>query len=864
MARRIIAWIAAVGLAAPTLAQDGRPPRADQVPPTPAGEDRLSPSDRAMQPVGASSQAAPATADALTNSPISLSRVAAGIRHYPAQTVRSLLILADEPLVLRQLADNPDLMQNPDTITPPVSDAVKAAIRELSATPAIIAIAAAHPAEMKLLRQAYAEAPEGMEQRIGELRASYSTARAESAAGWQTLLEQDPQALAQYRKLLTQFTREQTQRYSDFPFVHVTAGEYYYAAVPNDAVMIYADEHRAELGDLWGVLTQWWSQHGPEAVDERALQRGHRPAEQQAANAIATLPAEKRTDMWKPTGGDVPASIGFVPVIMQPLADQPAEARYAFAIADQARLWTTPLSAEEENAFAEQEGAQENGAEYAQEPAREQDRQPAVASQPGYAAEPPPERAYIIENPIVEEPVIVERPYVVERRIVEEVPVYYPDFRYYDPYDYYGATISYRHYYADVFPYFYGFPAYSPVYAGCFPYEYGYYHRHHRGFHGSLRLGGDFHPGINIQGRDHHDRFDRHGVGRFLPGLLGERDRTSRVVGRDSDRDVVARSYRVDSRGVVPRTSAGRNAIPTRISRSAVDGGRRATSDGVAVNRREAGGTAINRDGAGSTTRRESGGSVIRRDATGALQRQSAGAAVTRSASGTTQRSEAERRSSDATRGSRTIGRLPASSSGSRGVIRPGSSATPQRSSSATPQRNSTAPQRGNSATPQRSGISRPSSGSALRSIRPAQSGSSSTSRSATVPRSSGASRSVTVPRSSGASRSVGSSRSAGASRSVGTPRSSGSSSRTIHRSTPRSSSPRSASSLRSGSSARAGSSSRSGASLGRSSSPARSSRSISRSPSRSSSSRSIGRSSSSRSSSRSTGRTSRGSSRRP
>ena len=40
---------------------------------------------------------------------ISPLRLAAGVREYPARVLRSLLQLADDPLILRQLADEPEL-----------------------------------------------------------------------------------------------------------------------------------------------------------------------------------------------------------------------------------------------------------------------------------------------------------------------------------------------------------------------------------------------------------------------------------------------------------------------------------------------------------------------------------------------------------------------------------------------------------------------------------------------------------------------------------------------------------------------------------------------------------------------------------
>ena len=447
--------------------------------------------------------------------PISLSRLAAGVRHYPAKIIRSLLVLGEHPLVLRQVADNPELIGDPDRIAPPIADHLKAVIRDLAATPALIAVAAAHPAEMKLLRQVYAEAPDGVEQRIVELRASFAHARLEAAAAWQRALENDPAALGEYRKLLTAFSREQQRKFENFPYVHVTKRTYYYAAPPNEAIIMYAEQRRGEMNSLWRVLTNYWTAHRPEEMDGRALLRNKQPAAPIGDDVIAAAAPETRAEMWKPINGKVPESVGFMPVIMQPLADQPPEARYAFAIADHARLWTSPAAA------------------IAQQPV--QDERRADARRPA-------EEVYDADagTDVVEVYVEVEQ-------------VYEPRPRYYDPYDYYGASVSYRYYYSSVFPYYYGYPYYSPIYAGAFPYYGGYYHLHdghHYGGHDAVigRIGrGRFQLALSFGG-DHRDDRNHRGFGtRFsertlYPRAFHEpRDHASRAI-RPNDRTIQRRN----------------------------------------------------------------------------------------------------------------------------------------------------------------------------------------------------------------------------------------------------------------------------------------------------------------------------------
>ncbi|MCH7871648.1 MAG: hypothetical protein IID33_08090 [Planctomycetes bacterium] len=582
--------------------------------------------------------------------PITLSRLAAGVRHYPAKLIRSLLLLGENPLVLRQLADNPELVGNPDNIAPPIDDGLKAAIRELAAAPALIAIAAAHPAEMRLLRQVYAEAPDGVEQRIAELRTSFTQARLEAAAAWQTALEHDPAALGEYRKLLTAFTRQQQKDFDNFPFVHVTQRDYYYAAPPNEAIIAYAEEHRGEMKSLWRALTNYWTDHRPEELDGRALARDRQPAPAMADDVIAAAPAEARSAMWKSADGNVPGSIGFMPVIMQPLADQPPEARYAFAIADHARLWTTQA--------------------------------PLAAREQPVDAQPAPRR--LAQRPVAE-PEYVEEYVEVDR--VEYVPV----VRYYDPYDYYGASVSYRYYYSSVFPYYYGYPHYSPIYAGAFPYYGGYYHLHDRhrrydyyGAYGrvgrgrvqiSLSFGSDRHD--DRRGRDYGSRYAERTL---YPRALHEpRDHSSRGIRSNASR----------TKTVQRRTGNGRSAAS--LLTPSVRGGRSTASNQRTIPRRS-GSTPIraNRSGRTNADRALAGQSnrslssrIFNRNARGTsgVTRRGSSPAQSRSITRTPSASRSSRstlqRSNSTRRSSGGISRLP-----TRGNTQRSSGSTIRRSSS--------------------------------------------------------------------------------------------------------------------------------------------------------------------------------------
>ena len=277
---------------------------------------------------------------------ISVSRVAAGVREYPARVLRSLLQLAEDPLVLRQLADEPDLLERPEDVSPPVPAELHAAIRELSVMPAIVAVAAEHPAELTALRELYAEAPEEMEEYTLQLRAAYDQARLGAAVAWQEALERDPAALNAYRELVTRFCEAQRKMHSGYPCVQVLDRDYYYACPPNEAIIFRAIEN-AESSTALQVIEQWWGSYAPYELDARILSDNQGLIEFEIGpDTVAVMPPERRASMWTAIGGSHAGSIGLVPVIMQPPADQPPEAHYARAVAEHARLWTPELPPE--------------------------------------------------------------------------------------------------------------------------------------------------------------------------------------------------------------------------------------------------------------------------------------------------------------------------------------------------------------------------------------------------------------------------------------------------------------------------------------------------------------------------------------
>jgi hypothetical protein len=312
---------------------------------------------------------------------ISPSRLLAGLRAYPSEQVRAFLVVAEHPGVLGQIANNPQLFEHSEEVKGVTNAKVEAAIRELQAMPGIVMVAAEHPVELRALRGFHRDAPEGVLLRLEQLREKYRRLTLTAAAAWQRRLADDPDSLGQYRELLTRFCEEQQQTEVDFPCVKVVKGEYYYACVPNEAVVRYAREH-CHLTSVHFLLEKWWAYYRPERIDAAAqrpawdysprasvpdstpeelkelLKRyrsaapGVREADPEGATipdppravggaeVVAALPAEQRASMWGAAGVADSDVIGLIPVVIQPLADQPPEARHAYAVAEHARLWS--------------------------------------------------------------------------------------------------------------------------------------------------------------------------------------------------------------------------------------------------------------------------------------------------------------------------------------------------------------------------------------------------------------------------------------------------------------------------------------------------------------------------------------------
>jgi hypothetical protein len=268
----------------------------------------------------------------------------AGVRAYPAGVLRALLTISESPLVVRQLAEEPEGLFSPEKIYPPIPAELQTALEPLKQVPEAVALAATFPDGMARLRRLYADEPEAVEREIAELRERYEAVGLEAAWFWERLLREHPGALDAYAELVTRFCQEQRSQYPEFPCVRVTRREYYYACPPDQIVKAFADQANA-APVLADVMRKWWQRYSPEAVDGTVLS-GKRLRVPEFGSFLASLPPEQRAGMW--SGEDAGAGQGdLVPIILQPPADQPAEARLAYAVAEHARLWGSPQQARE-------------------------------------------------------------------------------------------------------------------------------------------------------------------------------------------------------------------------------------------------------------------------------------------------------------------------------------------------------------------------------------------------------------------------------------------------------------------------------------------------------------------------------------
>ncbi len=272
---------------------------------------------------------------------IAPSRLLAGVRLYSQETIDALVELAAHEAVVETLAGDPRLVSQPEKLGEKLPADLLAALQRLSERPEVVAVAVAYPEELAALRHYVTTLPVGVPARMEQLRDGYQHEAIVAARAWQIALANDPVAFGEYRALLTRFCQEQRAVYTHFPCVQVMDLDYYYAAVPDEAIAEYIIG-ASDSPALERLLRRYWSEHGLVEQDERLLKREPPPAvETRGATIVAELPAEARAKMYRPLEQPDPASLGLMPVMIQPLADRPAEAARALAMSEHARLWAS-------------------------------------------------------------------------------------------------------------------------------------------------------------------------------------------------------------------------------------------------------------------------------------------------------------------------------------------------------------------------------------------------------------------------------------------------------------------------------------------------------------------------------------------
>jgi hypothetical protein len=272
------------------------------------------------------------------------SRVLAGLRGYADPVVEALAQLAEHPEVLQSAAEAVEAGREPAAEAADVTPALRDALKTLSQTPAALLIAATYPEELQLLHSLQSVAPEGVALRLEQLRRAYEEAGRAAAHDWQWALENDPVALGEYRDLLTQYCEAAREADAAFAYVRVTDRRYYYACPPDEALVFFAEEAGLPRS-LYRVLARWWEEHAPQSVDAQVTRtRVPGPDAVDPGDFIYDWPAAERTPLWQTAeAGDGERTLGLVPVILQPPADQPPAARLAWAVSEHARLWTPPM-----------------------------------------------------------------------------------------------------------------------------------------------------------------------------------------------------------------------------------------------------------------------------------------------------------------------------------------------------------------------------------------------------------------------------------------------------------------------------------------------------------------------------------------
>jgi hypothetical protein len=420
----------------------------------------------------------------------SAARVLAGVREYPEPVVDALVTLARHPDWLDKAVAKLKANQDPAADDPAMPEAIRAAMKTLSPIPEAIMLAGARRDELNLLRDVRVEAPQGADVRTKQLRSDYSAAKREGELRWQQALQGNDAALNAYRELLTKFTAEMRKQVPNFAVVEVTDRNYYLVCPPDEVIMGFAQQKKAPES-VWRLMTEWFDRYGTDRVDEQLLGGQSGIGATRAENALIDAAADRRKSMFRADDGQLGDSLGFVPVALQPLADQPEEARMAFAIAEHERLWAPAMSGQPnpqaggDMAMAAPRGdfdgadvrieppsADGSGADVVITPAR-----PEMIIPPGRATRVTHDQPVVIASAYDDDVVVDGRePDAMEIRdgqtevVVEDAPAVVYDYApsvYAAPYYSYpsfGFGFGFSSYFGSCYPYSY--------YRSCYPYSY--------------------------------------------------------------------------------------------------------------------------------------------------------------------------------------------------------------------------------------------------------------------------------------------------------------------------------------------------------------------------------------------------------
>ncbi|MFO0837126.1 MAG: hypothetical protein U1D55_01260 [Phycisphaerae bacterium] len=270
-------------------------------------------------------------------------RVLAGVREYPPDIVLALSRLADRPELLREVAREPERFAQPeldDTRSPEIN----AALRALHELPDAAAVASAYSKELGLLRKMVSDSSRQARRDAEDLREEYSGGRLMAATEWQRALESDSSLLDEYAAMVTSYCRDKRGEDVRFPCVEVSDRSYFLACPPDEAIFDYAP-WRSASQKLRERMEEWRERFAMDLLDQDVLSGRIADRDGAARRALAGERVAARQPMWRPVSGDLGAARFLAPVILQPLADQPEDARIAYAVAEHARLWSAQVEA---------------------------------------------------------------------------------------------------------------------------------------------------------------------------------------------------------------------------------------------------------------------------------------------------------------------------------------------------------------------------------------------------------------------------------------------------------------------------------------------------------------------------------------